>query len=157
VNRKIFRNVTQTELMDWAAKSGVQFDYAVTQTFPDDVQKIETARRRFTKFRDRLDRMLFGNQFRRKGRCVAMIPFTHHNGKLHYHVSMQRPAHISPSDFEEAIRQCWHAVHKFAPFVIVDIRPMYSLGWVGYSGKEASERSTEAIDAENVSFGTRKR
>ena len=104
---------------------------------------VEDCRRTAREFGRALDRRYFGRSARRFGRSLKKIFALERGagGRWHYHVAIEPPPDVAPSEFHAAIRECWTATdwghHE------IKIEPNADLGWVSYCLKPATK---DALD-----------
>lgn len=154
-NTKLNRILEQA-FKAWVGNSGATLNYAVTLTSPEDFWSREHASRMVRYFVNRLNHKLLGRRYTKLGECIAIFPtIESKNRKMHVHAAIECPTGVSPDDFKSAVAECWKAAHKGVAFAIVDVRPMYSDGWIGYICKETAISNIDAIDIENISWGKR--
>ncbi|MFA8442242.1 hypothetical protein [Yoonia sp.] len=97
-------------------------------------------------FLNRLNTLAFGNAFRRYGKRVEVVAVQEVSigGRLHYHLAMKNPFETL-EECEAAICRCW-AKTRWG-YDEVDVRPIFSSGWISYITKE---RRIDGWDVENT-------
>jgi hypothetical protein len=155
INRRP-NQVLKEALATWAT-SEASFDHAVTLTAPEEYSDREHASLVVRFFMNRINRALLKHRYKRHNESVAVFPTIEcKNKRIHVHAAMRCPDHVCPTEFARAIERCWKAANKGARFAIVDVQPMRDSGWIEYICKETAPGNIDAIDVENISWGTRR-
>ena len=147
IRRKLQLSITPAEaLASQIINSGIQFDHAVTLTFPNEPFDHIQAERYFGIFMQYLNERCFRRGFRSgKNRVkVFAIQEGFQYKRNHYHCAVQRPLHLSEDEFKKRIKKCWIKATKDC-HAIVDIGEYYSSGWLEYIMKEIGHRDTTGI------------
>ena len=108
------------------------------------------ASRNFRHFSNRLSCSLLGSAAKRYGRRLQTIAVIEKNadGRLHYHAAIDRPAHVSFSDFAEAISLHWR--RTVFGYRAIDVQDQADFGWTDYILKlEQKDSLLDAIDWNN--------
>lgn len=98
-------------------------------------------------FLNRMNRRYFGNASKRFGKSIPTIPVLEvsREGRLHYHLLMERPSHINQIRFEQDIRSIWKSTDW--GYEQIHIAPNPNEGWIYYITKYSQKSEyTEAID-----------
>ena len=93
----------------------------------------------FKHFLNRLNKKVYGNAHTRFKKRISVVPVLEKSfeGRYHFHLILEKPAHITQSNYELMIIECWKKT-KFGYYEI-DIRNIYSSGWTDYITKFASK------------------
>jgi hypothetical protein len=83
-------------------------------------------------FMHRLDRAVYGHAASRFGKRIKVLPILERAqlGRWHIHAAIELPAHISPTRFDELIRQCWSKVDWADDRIF--FRDNANRGWIDY-------------------------
>ncbi len=128
--------------------------YAVTLTMKQNRNGVALdnviASQNLRHFINILNQAVFGNAHRRYGRKLTVIPIIELSAwdRLHYHLSLEKPNHLSEKDFTSLIQSSWLKT-DFSRKEF-DVRRIYSEGWMHYCLK--SRNLLQAIDFENLNF-----
>ena len=97
------------------------------------------AARNLRHFLNKLNRRYFKNAFDRHGKRLAVVPIMEvsHEGRLHYHLIMDRPSHISAVQFGTDIRSLWQSTDWGYKEVHIDDHP--NEGWLYYMTKHSQK------------------
>jgi len=109
------------------------------------LDKVE-AKKNFRYFANILSRRAFGSKYSRFGRRIEALPIfeTSLSGRLHYHVCLENPF----EDIVELKTEVFLAWRKTRwGHSEIDVKPMYSDGWVDYITKSGRY---DDIDYENM-------
>jgi len=104
-------------------------------------------------FMNRLNQKVYGKAYLRFKKCLFVIPIIEGNEyiRLHTHMVIERPRHLSSEEFENLIRENWSkTVYGYNN---IKFKPSYSYtGWVDYMLKHKSkgEGLQDSVDWENV-------
>lgn len=141
-------------LSDWLSKLHYADMYAVTFTMKqsnggfklDDASASQNLRH----FLNIVNQTAFGNSYRRFGKRVKVIPVIETSAwdRLHYHLSIEKPEHLTEEEFLHLIGSAWRRTSLSRKEL--DIRKIYSDGWLKYCLK--SRDPLQAIDFENLNF-----
>jgi len=99
-------------------------------------------------FLNRLNQKTLQNEFRKKRKRLGCIPFIEQkNGRIHYHVGIEKPQGISNQDFSETLKSCWEK----SPFSARDIQidETYSPDWIDYCYKHQTS-NINTLDLNNL-------
>ena len=123
-----------------------QHPYAVTLTLKQGIRqngywtKLDNmkASRNLRYFLNFLKKQVFRRSDIRKGRKLYCVPFleTDGSGRLHYHLILDRPSHLSDAHFVAQITASWRKT-DFG-FNQIDAKPSDS-GWISYLLKERTK------------------
>lgn len=118
-------------------KQGVEYD------FLDNIK----AYGNFKHFMNFLNKKIYGNAFKRFQKRISVVPVLERSseGRLHFHLTLEKPQRIKQKDYEVMIVECWKKT-KFGHRQI-DIQNIYSDGWNDYITKLV--RKEDAVDWEN--------
>lgn len=154
----------QQASIEWMIQHKDDFNYAVTLTLKsyrrlrnDRGQAVEQlshfeAKRTLRYFVMRLNIALFGKAAKRFGRSVSIIPVLEGHSadkRLHYHCAIGGlPENMSVGEIDAAVRDAWSKT----PFGYDEIRlkPISSVDWFSYMGKEIGFKNADVLDWENV-------
>lgn len=102
-------------------------------------------------FLNRLNTKSFGAAAKRYGKKLQVFAVIEQNaeGRLHYHMILERPPHMAADRFSALIRELWSRT-DFG-YRHLDIQEMYSGGWVDYILKSRQKDGCllDAIDWAN--------
>ena len=89
-------------------------------------------------------------RYTKKLRTFAVIE-RNAEGRLHYHMIIDRPAHIAADHLSALVREQW--LKTDFGYRHIDVQPMTSDGWVSYilKGRQKNGRLLEHIDWNNCS------
>lgn len=112
----------------------------------------EKSVKNFRHFLNRLNKRVYGNAHKRFKKSISVIPVLEKPfyGRFHYHLILEKPAHIHQNTYELMIKECWKKT-RFGYYEI-DIRNIYSSGWIDYITKFASKE--DEIDYENIHWNS---
>ena len=147
IRRKLQLTSTPAEaIVNHAIQSGIQFDHAVTLTFPNEPFDHIQAERIFGVFMQYLNERCYRRGFRSGKNRVKVFAIQEglRHKRNHYHCALQRPIHLSEDEFTKRILKCWIKATKDC-HAIVDIQEYYSSGWLGYITKEVRPLDTTGI------------
>lgn len=90
-------------------------------------------------FLNQLNRRYFKNAFSRYGKRLSVAPILEvsHEGRLHYHLIIDRPPHISVVRFGTDIRSLWQSTDWGYNEVHIDDHP--NEGWLYYMTKHSQK------------------
>ncbi len=133
--------------MNHIAAQGIQFDYAVTLTFPKEPRDYIEAERHFGVFMRYLNERCYRRKFRRGEQRVTVLAIQEgmKHKRNHFHCALQRPSHLTDIEFKRRIHKSWTKV-TFDPLALMKIDEYYSLGWLNYITKEV-----EYLDSTSIS------
>lgn len=140
-------SITPAEaIVNHAIQSGVQFDHAVTLTFPNEPFDHIQAERVFGVFMRYLNERCYRRGFRSGKNRVKVFAIQEglQYKRNHYHCALQKPIHLSEDEFKKRIKKCWIKATKDC-HAIVDIQEYYSSGWLDYITKEIGLRDNTGI------------
>ena len=126
----------KAELLWYFDLSTFSYPCAVTLTMKKrslgEVNDPIKASRNFRHFSNRLSCSLLGSAAKRYGRRLKTIAVVERNadGRLHYHATIDRPAHVSFEDFERAVRLQWRRT-QFG-YLAMDVQDHADEGWIDY-------------------------
>lgn len=104
-------------------------------------------------FFNRLNAKSLGAAAKRHSKRLKAFAVIEQNweGRLHYHMIIDRPPHIAADDFSALIREQWRKT-DFG-YRHVDIQPMTSDGWISYilKGRQKNGCLHDHIDWNNCS------
>ena len=132
---------------------------AVTLTFKQVFHSIagsmrltsEYASKNVRHFLNQINRKYFGNASKRYGKRIAVFPVmeTSVEGRLHYHLLIDRPVHIEPVRFEADIRRIWRSTDWGYDQIHIDHKP--NEGWIYYLTKYSQKPEYDlSIDLANL-------
>jgi hypothetical protein len=107
----------------------------------------EHAAKNVRHFLNQLNRRYFGNASKRFGKGIPTLPVLEvsREGRLHYHLLMDRPTHIDPVHFQSDIRSIWKSTDWGYDQIHIDTNP--NEGWIYYITKYSQKPEyTDAID-----------
>ena len=158
------------ELKDWLDRDDWTDWYALTLTMcqyrklPNgSFEKLDETRasRNLRYFLARLNRTYYGNAYRRKfartdGKRIAVIPVLEYdsNYRIHYHLYIRKPNHVTGSRFRQSIVPTWMRT----PWGLwsADISENPDSGWLNYitkqTTKDPNDVSGNRFGFENVDF-----
>jgi hypothetical protein len=153
----------QAELRDWYDIS--QFDHptAITLTMKQGIpgthgwiriDKI-TASQNLRYFLNRLNKKVFGSASHRHKRKLNCLPVIEHDEvrRMHYHLLLDCPEHLSDQAFETLVRTCWRQTAWASEQVHYE--PSANAGWLLYISKFATKLDfIDHIDLENCHYPT---
>ena len=115
----------------------------VNKEYLDDISS-ET---NFRHFINLLNKQVYGNAHKRFKKSVSVLPILEKSSdnRFHYHLLLEKPNHIQQEVYELMIVDCWKKT-KFG-YNQIDIRNIYSDGWVHYITKFVS--NVDTVDWEN--------
>jgi hypothetical protein len=159
---------TKKTIAEWLIKNSWRSIWGISLTFKQArrqqniwVQIDETqAKRAFKHFLNRLNRSLYGRNFRQYGRRLKVIPVLEktRSGRWHYHLAIEAPAHIDAKEFARRIRQAWYQVDW--AYEEMDIQPNANAAWIteylpgNKNGqKDAFEYYTDCLDIGSLFLG----
>lgn len=150
--------------IEWMIQNQGVFSHAVTLTLksyrrlPNDlghaVEELTDleAKRSLRYFTVRLNIALFGKAAKRFGRSIAIIPALEGQGinkRLHYHCAIGGlPDHLSMDAFKEKILDAW--IRTPFGYNEIEVKPLVSINWLTYMGKEIGLKNADVLDWENV-------
>lgn len=130
-------------------------------------QKVRTLQVDLRKFRNRLNRVLTGNGYRRKpSLCPIFIPAIEgradsysSNKTLHVHIALGNPGHTATEEtrllLEDAVRQIWLDAETGTKDIRVDLMRSGSKSrWIDYLTKETERQAFDVIDYESTQLPT---
>lgn len=130
-------NTPAEEMVNHAIQRGVQFDYAVTLTFPNKPFDHTQAERIFGVFMHYLNERCYRRAYKSGKRRINVFAIQEglRYKRNHYHCAFEKPQFLSDINFWIHIYTCWGKAtgDKLA---IVDIKNYYSIGWLKYITKE---------------------
>ena len=100
---------------------------------------MEFATKNLRHFLNRLNRKYFGNASSRYNKRISIVPIIEISteGRIHYHLLMDRPLHITAVQFETDIRNLWRATDWGYKEVQIDNNP--NEGWLYYMTKHSQK------------------
>jgi hypothetical protein len=150
--------------LNWLLEDATSYTHAVTLTLKPyrtvlspkgqlciALTPIE-AQQNFQFFLKRLNASLFGNQVKRYGKSVSVLPVLEGDGRdhlLHYHCAIGNfPAALPQRGIQAKIIASWHQT----PFGNdqVHIQPFRNSGWLSYIAKQIGTRNEDAVDIQNL-------
>jgi hypothetical protein len=104
-------------------------------------------------FLNRLNQKVYGKKFTRFKKCLSVIPVIEGNKniRLHVHMAIEKPEHLTFEEFEKLIRENWSKT-KYG-YKDIWIRPTYDyLGWIDYMLKNYSKEKnlSDSVDVCNL-------
>lgn len=106
-------------------------------------------------FLNLLNRKIYSTAERRRGANIKCVGTIEDGGvRPHFHLCLDRPAHISDEQFCALVMTCWHRT-RFG-YTQVDIKPCTDVdGWLRYIAKYKTKTDyLDAIDWMNVHTGS---
>ena len=150
IRRKLQLTMSPAEaIINHVAQSGVDFDYAVTLTFPHEPFDHIQAERIFGVFMHYLNERCAEKRrdYQRKKNRVkvfAMQEGQQQHKRRHYHCALHRPGHLTAQELEQRLKKCWIKATKDC-HAVIDIREYYSSGWLDYITKELRQADNTNI------------
>lgn len=104
-------------------------------------------------FMNRLNQRVFGKGYLRYGNRLSVIPVIEGNSfiRLHIHMTIEKPNHLSLRQFEILVTECWSKT-RFG-YNNIKIKPIHDYeGWINYKLKNKSkgEGLQSSVDWDNV-------
>lgn len=115
----------------------------VNKEYLDDIK----SKTNFRHFMNLLNKKVYGNAHKRFQKSISVLPVLEKSsdGRFHYHLVLEQPQKIQRNVYESLIYECWKDT-KFG-YNQIDIRNIYSSGWIDYITKFVSKEDT--VDWEN--------
>lgn len=150
------------QFMEFLENCSADFDHAVTLTFTHEPPDIINAFSACRHFCNRLNRAIFGNNWRRKAKNdirqrIAIIPVIegqpnsekHGQIRLHYHMAISRPEHLTTEELTYLIEKCWRKT-KYAGNSVAKHTSNADFDWIRYISKTFETTRLYALDAESL-------
>jgi hypothetical protein len=90
-------------------------------------------------FFNKINRRYFKNAFKRYGKQLSAVPVMEisDDGRIHYHLLIDRPSHISLAQFDVDIRAIWRSTDWGYKEIHIDPNP--NQGWLYYITKRSQK------------------
>lgn len=134
-----------TEYAEWIEKQA-DWNIAGTFTFPADTS-VDTARRTFRHFWNKLDARIYGKASKRFGKKISRVCFIEgvESGNVHFHFIAKSPERMGNVEtFKRLMLLYWEDLGNTGIYNRVDTTTN-NLGWAYYISKTANT-SAEALD-----------
>lgn len=146
------QNSIRNHIRSLPIKQSLSVTLTMKQVVENEYLDPQKSSRNFKHFLNRLNKKIHGNAYYRFGKSISVVPALEKSfeGRYHYHLILERPAHIPQNTYELMIMECWRKT-RFGYYEI-DIRNIYSSGWTDYITKFSSKE--DEIDYENLHWNS---
>jgi hypothetical protein len=110
----------------------------------------------FNRFMHMLNERVYRNAYKRYGKRLRVLPVLERgelDGRYHFQISIEPPAHLDPDQFEELLRSCWYGKVYWAN-ERVDVNRSGNGTWTKYCLKQDQksycESLLDSVDLDNL-------
>ena len=103
---------TKEETINWVLSKNIDWDYAITLTFPVAASSKEAAERLFGTFMTYVNKTYTRRRSNHQLTVFAVLEGNGLNRRYHYHLSLKCPLHIPHKSFVKCVLKNWRKVNK---------------------------------------------